>query len=99
MAAWLEETGSAALFRTLAGVLFAAGRGTALQTDFLAMTCRSGVALRRYRLGGADVGFDSDFFGHEGLRLKNGLAHDFKLPRAAAVVRSESRAGAVAHPH
>ena len=63
------------------------------------MACSGGEAFWRYRLGGADIGFDSDFFGHGRLRLKNGLAHDFKLPRAGAVVRAESRAGAVVHQH
>jgi hypothetical protein len=74
---------STALFRTLARVLFAAGGCAALQADFLAMWRRSAVTLGRDGLGGADVGFDSDFFGHEGLQMKNGLTHDFKLPGRA----------------
>jgi hypothetical protein len=63
---------STALFRTLARVLFAAGRRAALQADFLAMWRRGAVTLGRDRLGGADVGFDSDFFRHEGLQMKMG---------------------------
>ena len=72
-----------ALFRTLARVLFAAGGCAALKADLLAVRRRSAVTLGRNRLGGADVGFDSDFFGHEGLQMKKGLTHDFKLPERA----------------
>ena len=61
--------GSTAFFRPLARVLFAAGRGAALKTDLLAATGGGGEAVRWNRLWGADVGFDSDFFGHEGLRV------------------------------
>ena len=69
-----------ALFRTLARVLFAAGGRAALKADLLAVWRRNAVALGRNRLGGADVGFDSDFFGHVGLQMNNRLTHDFKLP-------------------
>ena len=75
---------STALFRTLAGVLFATGRCAALQADFLAVWRRCGVALWRDGLWGADVGFDSDFFGHEGLRVEMKLTLYFKPERAAA---------------
>ena len=61
---------STAFFRPLAGVLFAASRGAALQADFLATAGGGGKAIRWHRLGGADVGFDSDFFRHEELRVK-----------------------------
>ena len=74
---------SSALFRTLARVLFAAGRRTALQADFLAMRRRCGVAFGWNGLGGADVGFDSDFLGHEGLRVGMGKTSYFKPERAA----------------
>ena len=65
----ISKTGST-LVRALAWVLFAAGVRTALQADLLAAAGRDGVALGRDWLGGADVGFDSDFLGHGGLRLK-----------------------------
>jgi hypothetical protein len=58
------------LVRALAWVLFAAGVRTALQADFLAAAGGDRVALWRDWLGGADVGFDSDFLGHGRLRLK-----------------------------
>ena len=60
---------STALFRTLAGVLFAPGGSAALKADLLAATRGGGVAVRWNGLWGADVGFDSDFFGHGRLRV------------------------------
>jgi hypothetical protein len=72
LCASLSGQPSTALFRTLAWVLFAAGGCAALQADFLAVRRRNAVTLGRNRLGGADVGFDSDFFGHEGLQMKKG---------------------------
>ena len=78
---------STAFFRTLAWVLFAAGGGAALKADLLAVWRRNAVTLGRDRLWGADVGFDSDFFGHEGLQMKNGLTHDFKLPARAQAIQ------------
>ena len=59
------QTDSASLVRPLAGILLAAGVRTALQADFLAVAGRDGVALGRHWLGRADIGFDSDFFGHK----------------------------------
>ena len=56
----------------LAGVLFAAGVRAALKAALLAVAGGNGVAVRGNRLGGADVGFDSDFFGHGRLRVKKG---------------------------
>jgi hypothetical protein len=61
---------STALFRTLARVLFAAGGCTALKAHLLAMARAGGIAFWWDGLGGADVGFDSDFFRHEGLQMK-----------------------------
>jgi len=69
---------SSTLVGALAWVLFAAGVRTALQADLLAAAGGDGVALGRDWLWGADVGFDSDFLGHGGLRVKNGVAPDFK---------------------
>ena len=66
--------GSTAFFRPLARVLFAAGRRAALQADLLAMWRRRAVTFWWDGLRGADVGFDSDFFGHEGLRVEMELA-------------------------
>ena len=75
---------STALFGALAGVLFAAGGGAALQADFLAVRRRGAVAFRWNWLGGADVGFDSDSFGHEELRVEMISLGYFKPERAAA---------------
>lgn len=58
--------------RALARVLFAAGVRAALKADLLAVTRFGRVTFGGNGLGGADVGFDSDFFGHGGLRFKNG---------------------------
>ena len=52
------------------------------------MARAGGKALWRDGLGGADVGFDSDFFGHEGLQMKNRLTHDFKLPGRVEVTQA-----------
>ena len=52
------------------------------------MARAGGEALWRDGLGGADVGFDSDFFGHEGLQMKNRLTQDFKLPGHAAMAQA-----------
>lgn len=62
--------GSTAFVRALAGVLFAAGPGAALQADLLAAAGRAGHAGGGNGLGCADVGFDADFFGHGRLRIK-----------------------------
>jgi hypothetical protein len=59
-----SRKGLTALVRALAGVLLAAGVRTALQADLLAVAGRDGVAFWGNWLGRADVGFDSDFFGH-----------------------------------
>ena len=64
--------GSTALFRTLTRVLFAACSGATLQADFLTMWCGRTVSFWWDGLGGADVGFDSDFLGHDGLRVRKG---------------------------
>ena len=82
-----EIVESTAFGRTLAGVLFAAGGCAALQADFLAVWRRCAVALGWEGLGGADVGFDSDFFRHEGLQMKNRLTYDFKLPGGVEVAQ------------
>jgi uncharacterized protein (DUF58 family) len=88
------------LVGTLAGVLFAAGVGAALQAALLALASGDGVAFRANGLRGADVGFDSDFFGHEGLRVKNGWTADFKPQRAdnAPVQVSPVKHGRFRHP-
>ena len=59
--------------RAFARIFLAAGVGTTLQTDFLTVAGCDGVAFWRYRLGCADVGLDSDFFGHGKLRVRNGV--------------------------
>ena len=67
------DTRGSALLRALAWVLFATGMRAALQAALLAAAAGlGGVAIRWNGLGGADVGFDSDFFRHEGLRIKKG---------------------------
>ena len=59
------------MLRALAWVLFATGMGAALQAAFLAAAAGfCGVTIRWNGLRGADVGFDSDFFRHEKLRIK-----------------------------
>ena len=68
------DTRGSALLWALAWVLFATGMGAALQAALLAAAAGlGGVTIRWNGLGGADVGFDSDFFRHEGLRIKKGL--------------------------
>ena len=62
-----------ALMGAFARVFLAAGVGTTLQADLLAVAGRDGIAFWRYRLGCADVGLDSDFFGHGRLRVRNGF--------------------------
>jgi len=84
-----SRTGST-LMGALARVLFAAGVRTALQADLLAAAGGDGVALGRDWLWGADVGFDSDFLGHGELRVKNGVARDFKPLRAPGLCRERS---------
>ena len=61
---------STAFFGPFARILFAASRSTALKADFLTVRRRCAVAFWWDRLRGADVGFDSDFFGHGELRVK-----------------------------
>jgi hypothetical protein len=84
LCASLSGQPSTALFRTLAWVLFAACPAAALQADLLAFACGGGEAVWRDGLGGADVGFDSDFLGHDGLRVEMGKTSYFKPERAAA---------------
>ena len=60
------------LMRALSWIFLAARMGTTLQADLLTIAGRDGVAFWRHWLGGADVGLDSDFFGHGRLRVKNG---------------------------
>ena len=67
-----DNNQSTAFGRPLAGVLLAAGVGTALQADLLTVAGGGGVALGWDGLGGADVGFDSDFLGHGELRVEIG---------------------------
>ena len=60
---------SAALFRTLTRIFLATCRGATLKADLLAMAGSRGETFGGNGLWGADVGFDSDFFGHGRLRV------------------------------
>ena len=77
----------------LAWVLFAAGVRATLQAALLAVASGSGEAVRWHWLGCADVGFDSNFFRHERLRVEMGENPDFKLPQAVSVAEPTGLAG------
>ena len=68
----VKQVRSTALRRPLARVFLAAGVRAALQADLLAVAGGGGEALGWNGLGGADVGFDSDFLGHGDSGLKLG---------------------------
>lgn len=66
-----QPEGLTAFVRALAGVLFAAGPGAALEADFLAAASCAGHARGWNGFRGTNVGFDTDFFGHGRLRIRN----------------------------